>query len=305
MPSTIEPVPTARWHDAHRVAFLAWMKMPDSGNSYADNSIKSYARSLRRFFVFLDEMGAESLNEVNSLVLRGFFRKSLENGKKPTATLDRNVLSAFFDWAWGNELCAGNPVRVMDNDRPHARRGGRPEKRLPVVLYEHEVADIMHLAEEGRDSTAMRDMAILGLMLDTGLRVSEVCSLCMAHGRNLLSNGFLTVIGKGNKERVIRPLVFNRTCLVDYLEAHQDAAPADPLFYSVRNNPMSPILLYKLVRSYLDKAGVNKTQMGPHLLRHTAASLMLANGMNLKLVQENLGHSSIKTTEIYLHLLAP
>lgn len=290
---------------AHRDAFLAWMKMPESGNPYADNSIKSYGRVLAKFFAFLHEDGAESLNEVNSLVLRRFLRVSLKEGKKATASLERNVLSVFFDWAWGSGLCAGNPVRSMDNDRPHARRGGRPEKRLPEVLFEHEVADIMRLASEGRESTAMRDMAILGLLLDTGLRESELCSLSVADGRNLLRNGALRVIGKGNKERLIRPLSLNRSCLVDYLAARESAAPSEPLFRSTRNNRLSAILLYKLVRSYLDKAGVTKSQMGPHLLRHTAASLMLAEKMNLKLVQENLGHSSIKTTEVYLHLLNP
>jgi site-specific recombinase XerD len=112
------------------------------------------------------------------------------------------------------------------------------------------------------------------------------------------------VIGKGDKERLIQPLSIHRQTLLDWISDREAKGISNPeLFITIHRTPLKQPVVYQLINRYLQKAGVEKPQMGGHLLRHTAASMMLAEGMTIRRVQENLGHSNITTTERYLHLI--
>jgi len=280
-------------------AFLSWMETPETGDPYSKHTIRAYGRAIERFLEYISSVGAVSLNEVNSLVLRGYFRPIVQGGANSRASQEKNAISAFFDWAWGEGMIQGNPVRTMMDDRPHARRGGRKPKELQEVLFSHEIADLLEFVSSSPRSVAGRDLAAIGLFLDSGLREAEMCSLDVVDARNLLRAGQLRVTGKGRKDRLVRPLPH----YISLLEAHlADMPDHGPLWLSQRGARMSEVLAYKMVNGYLKRSGIKKSQMGPHLLRHTAASRMLAEGMNIRLVQENMGHASIRTTEKYLHL---
>jgi site-specific recombinase XerD len=171
------------------------------------------------------------------------------------------------------------------------------------VLQHHEREALMDILFARKHVNRERDLALVGLLLDSGLRGSEATSLRMRDGRSLLASGSLRVIGKGNKERLIRPMPTYRQFLEDYLEKRLMDVDDSCLFPSRRGKPIGGALLHHLVRKSLGAAGIAKSQMGPHLLRHTAASRMLAAGENLRQVQEYLGHSSLLTTSKYVHLL--
>ena len=154
-----------------------------------------------------------------------------------------------------------------------------------------------------RQAISARDLAIIGLMLDSGLRSEELCNLTIKKLKDMLIMNRLAVIGKGNKERSIKVLTTYRPTLVSYMNTIRQKGDDDFAFVTIQGTQMKQRVLHQMVSHYLKIAKIKKPQMGGHLLRHTAASLMLASGMNLKLVQENLGHSSITTTEKYLHLV--
>lgn len=148
-----------------------------------------------------------------------------------------------------------------------------------------------------------RDLAMLGLLLDSGVRTEELCSLTVAEGRTLVETGKMRIIGKGNKERAITPMLEYRSALEVYMNDQRGLPPTTPLFRSRNGMPMRQAGVHRTVSYYLGLAEISKPQRGGHLLRHTAASLMLASGVNIRLVQEFLGHASITTTERYLHLV--
>ena len=191
------------------------------------------------------------------------------------------------------------------------KRMGRPVQRLPPVLYANEEKILFQhiLAHEFKQSSTsdfirLRDAAMIGLCLDSGLRTSELVGLTLNQINHYLSDHTLRVIGKGNKERVIKPLNDYRAMLQDYLDhACRAQHGSDLVFTTIRNTIITQSSFYKSVDKYLVMSGIEKPQMGGHLLRHTSASKMLSRGLNIKQVQQNLGHSSIVVTEKYLHLL--
>lgn len=145
-----------------------------------------------------------------------------------------------------------------------------------------------------------RDYCILTLFLNCGLRISELIGL----NRNDIHDDALRVLGKGNKVRVV---YLNQACkdaLANYLAVRRPISgrDQDALFLSSQNKRISRSTVHALVKKHLAMAGLDSTQYSSHKLRHTAATLMLQNGVDVKAVQEVLGHEHLNTTEIYTHV---
>lgn len=164
------------------------------------------------------------------------------------------------------------------------------ERKLPVILYEQEARALLAAVAQNP-----RDYAIFRLMLDCGLRSSELCDLTT----DSLRDGVLLVDGKGRKQRLL-PLP---QATLDAIQAYRRTIPAQagPLFLSINGAKMERSIIWKLVKGYCRRAGL-PPEVSPHKLRHTCATLLLDGGADLRAVQGVLGHSSIKTTEIYTHL---
>lgn len=152
---------------------------------------------------------------------------------------------------------------------------------------------------EGDEITAAeaaRDTAVLETLYGGGLRVSELCNL--RRDDIDFAAGTVRVTGKGRKERVV-PIGETAS---DALAAHLDTQPpGDAVFTAVRAEKFYPVLVQKLVKTYLALAGL-PTDLSPHKLRHSCATHLLDNGADLRLVQEQLGHASLSTTQIYTHV---
>jgi len=147
-----------------------------------------------------------------------------------------------------------------------------------------------------------RDRCILTLFLNCGLRISELLGLNLSD----IQNDQLRVLGKGNKERI---LYLNDACihtLRDYLhvrnELFRPSKDTQALFLSRLHTRISKPAVEKLVKKYLQKAGLDPRRFSPHKLRHTAATLMLQNGVDVRTLQELLGHEHLNTTQIYTHI---
>lgn len=187
------------------------------------------------------------------------------------------------------KLLSENPMQDLD--------APKMKKALPRYL---DLDGSIQLLESVDGDFQERDRCILTLFLNCGLRISELIGLNLTDVRGEQ----LRVLGKGNKERM---LYLNEACIQaiqDYLAVrdNQRAIDKNALFLSRRRTRISKAAVEKLVKKYLLKAGLDSTQYSPHKLRHTAATLMLQNGVDVRTLQEVLGHENLNTTQIYTHV---
>ncbi len=187
------------------------------------------------------------------------------------------------------KLLTENPMQDLD--------APRTKKALPRYL---DLDSSIQLLESVDGDFQARDRCILTLFLNCGLRISELIGLNVSDIRG----DQLRVLGKGNKERI---LYLNDACvqaIQDYLAVRpgQQAIDRNAFFLSRRRTRISKSAVEKLVKKYLLKAGLDSTQYSPHKLRHTAATLMLQNGVDVRTLQELLGHENLNTTQIYTHV---
>ena len=182
-----------------------------------------------------------------------------------------------------------NPVK--DVEFPKIRRS------LPKYLTLEESRRLLSAVQ---GVNAKRDYAILMLFLNCGIRRSELVGLNL----NDVYEDRIRVTGKGNKERIV---YFGSACkaaIDDYLPERNKKVLSDnrALFGSRDNNRISVTAVHRLVKKHMLAAGLDPSQYSAHKLRHTAATLMVANGVDIKTVQEVLGHEHLNTTEIYTHI---
>lgn len=182
-----------------------------------------------------------------------------------------------------------NPV--ADLEYPKLR------KSLPKYLT---ISQASALLEAVSGQNAKRDYAILMLFLNCGIRRSELVGLNISD----VYEDRIRVIGKGNKERIV---YFGSAChkaIEAYMEERNKIVLTDnrALFGSRNGNRISVTAVHRLVEKALLKAGLDATQFSAHKLRHTAATMMLSGGVDIKTVQEVLGHENLNTTQIYTHI---
>ncbi|MEO6052471.1 MAG: site-specific tyrosine recombinase XerD [Chthoniobacterales bacterium] len=178
----------------------------------------------------------------------------------------------------------------------------RIERYLPETLNIPEAARLLDSVRE-TDPQGLRDRAILELLYASGLRVSELCN---ARLENLnIEEGWIRVVGKGNKARLIP--VGAKACqsLQRYLDQQRPTLVAPKtggeIFLSVRGKKLTPARIWQLIKEIAKRAGL-ETNIYPHLLRHSFATHLLTNGADLRIIQELLGHADISTTQIYTHV---
>lgn len=182
-----------------------------------------------------------------------------------------------------------NPVK--DIEFPKIRRS------LPKYLTLEESTTLLK-AVSGPNQK--RDFAILMLFLNCGIRRSELVGLNLTD----VYDDRIRVVGKGNKERIVYMGSSCRKAIDEYLVERNKIVLSDnrALFGSRDKNRISVTAVHRLVKKHLLEAGMDSTQFSAHKLRHTAATLMLSNGVDLKTLQEVLGHENLNTTQIYTHV---
>lgn len=188
------------------------------------------------------------------------------------------------------KLLETNPVQDLDSPRL--------KKTLPKYLN---LDESLNLLDSVDGKNAARDYCILTLFLNCGLRISELVGL----NKTDVRGDQLRVLGKGNKERM---LYLNDACqraLEDWLTERDTLVLVDQnaLFVTLQNRRrISTAAVHKLVKKHLAAAGLDSSQYSSHKLRHTAATLMLQNGVDVRTLQEVLGHDHLNTTQIYTHV---
>lgn len=257
------------------------------------NTVDAYARDLKRYFSWMAEAGIRKWSELDIAKL-GEYLAYLANEKLAPASVARHVasLKVFFRFLVLESFVPTSAAELLN----------RPSlwERIPYVLTEQQVTKLLN-APQPRDPLMHRDRAVLHLLYATGARASEVCGLRIVDVD--LNDRFCRCHGKGNKERMTPFSVEARESLEIYLNRMRPALVEDrvdpgKLFLTRAGKPLTRIDVWKLIKKYADRLGV-ADKVSPHTLRHSFATHMLSQGIDLRFIQELLGHSNIATTQHY------
>lgn len=272
--------------------FSGWQSWLLQQKNYSAKTAESYGTDLRKFLDFLKEYHEEEagLATLERLEVRDFRawlarRKSDDFDQSSNARAISSIRS-FFKYLEKQGLVKNDAVAAI-------KVGGRSRK-LPKALS---VEQVMHAIDESEGEWQdLRDKAIITLLYGGGLRISEALNLNYA---DLDDAEVIKIKGKGNKERIIPVLPEVKTAI----KAYKNACPysGEALFYGSKGKRLRPEIVQKKLRSYRGLLGL-PDHATPHALRHSFATHLLAEGADLRSIQELLGHSSLGTTERYTHI---
>lgn len=261
----------------------------------SDNTREAYRSDIERFASWLNPEVTPA--DVSREHLENFIYQLHETGIAPRSQARIiSGLKSFFQYLTLDNLRTDNPMALIE---PPAI--GR---HLPEVLTIDEI-EAMISAIDLDEPQGLRNRAIIETLYGSGLRVSELCTL--ERRRVFLDEGFLTVTGKGSKERMVPMSETAIEQIALYLKQQDSTgAPIKPgeedyLFLNRRGAHLTRVMIFYIVRDLAEKAGIRKT-ISPHTLRHSFATHLLEGGANLRAIQQMLGHESIATTQIYIHL---
>lgn len=252
------------------------------------NTVASYISDLTAFF---SAVGKDPKDVVPEDII-SYFAETTTLSKRSQARV-LSSLHSFYKWMIMEGEMTDNP-----SDAIEAPKLG---KYLPAVLSVEEV-DRLIAAVDLDSAFGKRDRAMLETLYGLGLRVSELVSLRISN--IWTEQGFVSVIGKGDKQRLVPLGGMARDAIRDYLEVRGPAADresSDILFLNRFGRALTRVAVFKMIKAYAVKAGISK-EISPHTLRHSFATHLIENGADLRAVQEMLGHESILTTEIYTHI---
>ncbi|MCX6203464.1 MAG: site-specific tyrosine recombinase XerD [Bacteroidetes bacterium] len=278
----------------YKKGFKAFLQLEKSLSAH---SVEAYLRDIDKLTNYL-ESNKESLSpaEVTLQHLQSFIQCIGEMEMAPTS--QARIISgikSFFKYCLLEQICTINPTTLLPS--PKTRR------KLPDVLSFEEIELLISHLDLSKPEGG-RNKAILETMYSSGLRVTEAINLkisCL-----YLDVGFIRVIGKGDKERLI-PIGSDAIKFIkiykDTIRIHQTPAKncEDILFLNNRGKGLSRVMIFYIIKDLILKSGIKKS-ISPHSFRHSFATHLVEGGADLRAVQEMLGHESITTTEIYTHI---
>jgi len=263
----------------------------------SNNSVEAYLRDVKKLSSFCTEnKEITDCTKVSITILREFIihLHECKSSSKSQARILSGIKS-FYHYLCIENVIDANPCDKID--RP------RIERKLPDTLSPDEINDIINSVDLSSPH-GERNRTILETLYSCGLRVSELINLKCS--KLFLEDAFLIVVGKGNKERAV-PL---NKILIKYLKnyirlirSHQDIATGheDFVFLNNRGKQLTRMMIFTIVKKYTEKSGIKKN-ISPHTFRHSFATHLLQGGADLRAIQTMLGHESISTTEIYMHI---
>lgn len=261
------------------------------------NTVNAYRRDLMDFISYLRDNDISTFNDVRRDTILEYLGEEKDKGLE-TTTLARRLVSikVLFRYLFQERLIPVDITDVMDSPKLW--------KLLPDFLSTGEVEALLKVyPATGKDPLTFRNRLILEVMYACGLRVSETASLTA--GSINFDDEIVRVTGKGNKERIVPIGKTALRLLRRYLEEIRPQLLKNgnekTLFLSKTGKRLDRERLWAIVKEAAQLAGIHKN-IFPHTLRHSFASHLLANGADLRVIQEMLGHSDISTTQIYTHV---
>jgi integrase/recombinase XerD len=265
--------------------------------SLSENSVVSYESDIQKLMAFVEMF--HSSKKPSDITLQDLqeFLKYIADFHFTETTQSRIIsgIKHFFKFLVLENYIQTSPAELLETPRI--------KRKLPVFLSVEEI-DLMLSFIDRSTPEGERNLAMLEAMYSCGLRVSELISLKLSDLH--VNDGFISVIGKGDKQRLI-PIGKSALRLIDnYLTHHRSHIKIkknneDMIFLSKRGTPITRQMVFYVIKDLAEKAGIKKP-LSPHTFRHSFATHLVEGGADLRAVQEMLGHESITTTEIYTHL---
>ena len=280
--------------EAYKKGYKAWLRLE---KSLSDNTVEAYLHDVEKLTDYLQISNTlKSPSEIELKDLQQFVKWVSESGM--TATSQARIISGirgFYKFCLIEQITKTDPSTLLE--APKTRR------KLPDVLTFEEIELVIAQLDQSTPDGG-RNKAILETMYSSGLRVSEVVNLKISS--LYLDTGFIRVIGKGDKERLVpigRDAAKYIKIYKETIRIHQPIQTGfeDFLFLNKKGTNLSRVMIFYIIKNMAFKAGIIKN-ISPHTFRHSFATHLVEGGADLRAVQEMLGHESITTTEIYTHL---
>lgn len=260
------------------------------------NTCISYVNDITQYLDYIKKYREKhDPEDINIEDIRSYLASLKRNHISSTSQSRKlSAMKSFHKFLMLEKYVSKNVAKLIQNPKQ--------EKKLPTVLSIEEVENLLNVLSEDTP-LELRNKTMIELAYSSGLRVSELIDLKM---KNLhLNNGFIEIFGKGNKERIV-PVGEEAIYLINkYLETarllYVNNKSKDYVFLTRRGTNMTRQMFFEIIREKAKLAGITK-EISPHKLRHSFASHLLERGIDLRLIQELLGHESISTTEIYTHI---
>lgn len=260
----------------------------------SDNTRVSYTCDIEKFLSYLSEENIK-LREVSLETLQLFLGQLHDLGI--SARSQARIVSglkSFFHYLTLECYIDENPTLLLESPQLGTH--------LPEVLTVDEI-DAMIACIDMSKNEGQRNKAIIETMYGSGLRVSELVNLEIS--RVYLEEGYVLVLGKGSKERMVplSEMAVNEITLYIEQRKHMYVKPGEEniLFLNRRGARLTRVMIFYIIKELAALAGIAK-EISPHTLRHSFATHLLEGGANLRAIQQMLGHETIATTEIYLHI---
>lgn len=281
-----------KWQNAIR-DYQLYLKIE---RGLSQNTIDSYTRDLEKLTLFLEanEMNLSPIFIDNDVIQKFIYEVAKKINPRTQARIISGLRS-FFDYLVFEDYRKTNPTDLLE-----APKIGR---KLPDTLSENEI-DALISAVDLSHPQGERNRIILETMYSCGLRVSELITLKISD--LFFDEGFIKVTGKGNKERFV-PIHYNAqkyiSIYINEIRSHMKPSKGyeDTLFLNRRGKGLTRQMIFTIIKNLSIKINLNK-KISPHTLRHSFATHLLKNGADLRAIQQMLGHESITTTEVYVHL---
>ncbi|MEQ6123894.1 site-specific tyrosine recombinase XerD [Pseudotenacibaculum sp. MALMAid0570] len=262
----------------------------------SENTIENYGRDINKLLIFLEEKEiAFSPIKINDETIQQFI---YEIAKKVNPRSQARIISglrSFFDYLVFENYRETNPTDLIETPKI-----GR---KLPDTLSENEINNLIKAIDLSKPQ-GERNRTIIETMYSCGLRVSETVTLRISD--LFFDEGFIRVLGKGNKERFVPIHQQAQKYILFYIKdlrshINVDKKFEDTLFLNRRGKGLSRQMIFMILKDLAVKINLNK-KISPHTLRHSFATHLLKRGADLRAIQQMLGHESITTTEVYVHL---
>ena len=258
------------------------------------NTLQSYIRDIKQYMEYLQSSGITGCTNVTPTAYLGYITYLQKMGKAPTS-VSRVIAStrSFYRYLCSKKMCDINPV-----EKVHALKS---ERKLPQILTGDEI-QLLLAQPSGKDFKGKRDKAMLELLYATGIRVTELVSLDI--GDINLEIGYI-ICKRQTKERIIPIYPRAASALKEYINDERNFMldeSSDALFVNTNGTRLTRQGFWKIIKSYAEKANINK-DITPHTLRHSFAAHLLENGADIKSLQEMLGHADVSSTQIYTSII--
>lgn len=279
---------TKKWADAGR-RYATYIKLE---KRLSANSVEAYLRDLRQFAHFILRLWDVPPRKVEAEMVERYMAWLYDRGReKSSQARALSSVKSFFNFLMVNDQIDASPAEFVQSPK-----FGR---QLPDILSTDEIDRIIATVDTSTVK-GLRDQAMLEVLYSCGLRVSELTSLRIQD--LFFGEGYIRVIGKGDKQRIVPISAVARERIHRYLDKRPGTrSNVDILFLNNRGGKLTRVMVFTILKEAVQRAGIHK-HISPHTFRHSFATHLLEGGASIRQVQEMLGHESILTTEIYTHL---